>query len=281
MLDPLFPIARSRQSFTKAEPWTPIRHVRVGDQWVALASRADFVAAAHEDAEFAENYGRVRTRLVFDANGQGIALAKTDPAFRDAFGHADIVHADGQFIVAVSRRYCEEPIPERAPTTDMIHDFAAACEKSGRSFYLLGAREHTNAGCAARLKELYPRLRIVGRHHGFFKGREDAILEDIHRCAPDFLWVGLGKPLEQEFCAQYREDLNAVWTITCGGCFNFVTGEYKRAPLWMQDAGVEWVHRMMTQPRHLAMRYVRTNPRALMLALTRSDRQTRVMAYEG
>ena len=264
-----------------AAPWKPIRHVRVGDQWVAVISRAGLVAAAHEDAEHGDTHGRVRTRLVFDSNGQGISMAKTDPVFRDSFAQADIVHADGQFIVSVSRRYCDPPIPERAPTTDMIHDFAKACEQSGRSFYLLGAREHTNAGCAKRLGELYPGLHIVGRHHGFFQGREEEILEDIDRCAPDFLWVGLGKPLEQAFCAQYKHRLNAVWTITCGGCFNFVTGEYTRAPLWMQDAGIEWVHRMMTQPRHLALRYVQTNPRALAVALTESDRQTKVMQSEG
>ncbi|WP_279351875.1 WecB/TagA/CpsF family glycosyltransferase [Erythrobacter litoralis] len=262
-----------------ADPWKPIRHVRVGDQFVAVIDRQGLVSAAHEDAATADEQGRVRTRLVFDSNGQGIAMAKTDPVFRKSFAEADLVHADGQFIVAVSHRYCEQPIPERAPTTDMIHDFAKACEASGRSFYLLGAREHTNAGAAAKLKELYPKLNIIGRHHGFFQGREEEILADIDRCAPDFLWVGLGKPLEQEFCAQYKHRLNAVWTITCGGCFNFVTGEYQRAPLWMQDAGIEWMHRMMTQPRHLALRYIKTNPRAFAVALTQSGRQTKTMRF--
>lgn len=259
--------------------WTPIRHVRVADQWVAAASRQDFVDAAHADADYADAHGRVRTRLIFDSNGQGVSMARTDPEFRAALDHADVIHADGQFIVEMSKRYCAEPIPERTPTTDMIHDFAKACEASGRSFYLLGGPEETNAECARLLTQMYPRLKIVGRHHGFFKGREEDILADIAEKKPDFLWVGLGKPLEQKFCAQYKDRLDAVWTITCGGCFNFITGDYSRAPKWMQDAGLEWVHRMATQPRTLFWRYVTTTPHALAIALRHSDERVKIMDY--
>ena len=258
----------------RAKPWKPVRHVRVADQWVAVASRQDLVEAAHEDCDFAEKHGRIRARLVFDANGQGVSLGQTNAQWRKAFDQADIVHADGQFLVKISRSYCAAAIPERAPTTDMIHDFAAACETSGRTFYLLGGPEDVNRACAEKLTQLYPKLRIVGRHSGFFKGREEEVLEDIRRKAPDFLWVGLGKPYEQEFCVRYRDRLNAVWAITCGGCFNFITGDYARAPAWMQDAGLEWVFRMAADPRKLAWRYVTTNPRALFVALTKSDKRT-------
>lgn len=261
--------------------WTPIRHVRVADQWVAVASRQDFVDAAHADAAYADTHGRVRTRLVFDSNGQGISLARTNPKFRADLDQADIVHADGQFIVNMSRKYCAEPIPERAPTTDMIHDFAKACETSGRSFYLLGGPEETNAECTRILEQMYPKLKIVGRHHGFFRGKEDEVIADIAARKPDFLWVGLGKPLEQKFCVEYRDRIEAVWTITCGGCFNFITGDYSRAPLWMQEHGLEWIHRMVTQPKQLFWRYLTTTPHALAIALKDSNKSTRTMAYKG
>ena len=262
------------------EVWKPIRHVYVAGQWVAAASRQDFVDAAHADADYADRHGRVRTRLIFDANGQGTSLARTRPDFREALAHADVVHADGQFIVNMARRYCAEPIPERAPTTDMIMDFAKRCEQSGRSFYLLGASEETNADCARILQEMYPRLKIVGRHHGYFNGSEEQILADIADKRPDFLWVGLGKPLEQKFCAEYAHRIDAVWIITCGGCFNFITGEYRRAPEWMQNSGLEWVHRMFTQPKHLFWRYLTTTPHALTIALRQSDKRWKVMKYD-
>ena len=79
----------------------------------------------------------------------------------------------------------------------MIHDFAKACEESGRTFYLLGGPEETNAECARLLRQMYPRLKIVVRHHCFFKGREEEILAEIADKKPDFLWFVLGKPLEQ------------------------------------------------------------------------------------
>lgn len=267
-------------SHMASEPWKPIEHVRVADQWVAVASRQDLVAAARHDCEYAAQHHRTRARLVFDANGQGISLAQTNPQFRRDIDAADIVHADGEFVVRVSRSMCAKPIPERAPTTDMIHDFAAMAEESGYTFYLLGATEAVNALCAERLAQQYPRLTIVGRSNGYFRGREDEVLADIERCAPDFLWVGLGKPFEQEFCTRYRDKLNAVWVITCGGCFNFVTGHYTRAPEWMQQYGLEWLYRMLKEPRRLGWRYLTTTPHAFVTALFKSGKAVKRMKFE-
>lgn len=261
------------------EPWKPIDHVNVAGQWVAVASRDDLVAAVRYDCRFAARHGRVRARLVFDSNGQGISLAKTDATFRKDLGVADIVHADGEFVVRVSQALCAKPIPERTPTTDMIHDIAEMSAAEGLSFYLLGGTEEVNSRCADRLREIYPKLNICGRANGFFRGREQEVIEDIRRCSPDILWVGLGKPLEQSFCVKYRDDLNAVWVVTCGGCFNFITGHYKRAPKWMQVWGLEWLYRMIKEPRRLGMRYLTTTPHAFFLGLFFSNKTTRTMAF--
>lgn len=263
------------------QPWKPIIHVRVADQWVAGASRQDLVNAAKEDCQFALANGRVRSRLVFDSNGQGISLAQTDAAFQRDLSQADIIHADGQFVVKISERFCAQAIPERAPTTDMIHDFAMMAEENGYSFYLLGGDEAVSAACEKQLKAMYPKLNIVGRNNGFFRGREQDIVEDIRKCAPDFLWVGLGKPYEQNFCTNYKEQLNAVWVITCGGCFNFITGHYSRAPEWMQNHGLEWLYRMAKEPKRLGWRYLVTTPHALMVGITKSSKSTQTMAFEG
>lgn len=255
------------------EPWKPICHVNVADQWVAVASRQELVEAAQSDCDFAAKYGRVSPRLVFDANGQGISLARTSPEFRRDLEQADIIHADGQFIVKISELFCARAIAERSPTTDMIHDFAAMAAAGGYTFYLLGGDEATNAECAHKLIAMYPELKIVGRNNGFFRGREQEIIADIRKCAPHFLWVGLGKPYEQQFCVKFREQLDAVWVITCGGCFNFITGHYSRAPGWMQDYGLEWLYRMLKEPRRLGWRYLTTTPHALFVALTKSGKE--------
>lgn len=269
---------RDYQGSPITEPsWRPIPHVRVADQWVAVASRQDLVEAAREDCERAARNGRARARLVFDCNGQGISLARTSEQFRKDLDEADIVHADGQFVVTVSENLCAQAIPERTPTTDMIHDIAALAQEQGYSFYILGGSEEVNGQCFEELKKMYPSLNIVGRRNGFFRGKEQEVIDDIRRCSPDFLWVGLGKPYEQRFCVNYKDKLSAVWAITCGGCFNFITGHYSRAPLWMQNFGLEWLYRMLKEPRRLGWRYLTTTPHALAIAITKSSKSIRVM----
>jgi exopolysaccharide biosynthesis WecB/TagA/CpsF family protein len=210
-------------------------------------------------------------KLLFDLNGQGLALSVWNDAYRQDLLAADLVHADGQPMVTASRLLTRTPIAERSATTDMFHDVAAVARHSGKSFYLLGATEEVNRECAQRMAARYPGLRIVGRRHGFFPREEEAeICREINESGADIVWVGLGKPGEQAFCVRNRDRLTAAWLITCGGCFNYTTGAYGRAPRWMQDAGFEWLYRMLTRPRHLAWRYITTSPVAAFLLLLRT-----------
>lgn len=210
-------------------------------------------------------------RLVFDLNGHGLAMSFWDRAYRDDLMTADVVHADGQPLVIASRLLTRTPIAERSATTDMIHDLAAEAQRSGRSFFLLGGTEEVNRACEQKLRALYPGLMIAGRRDGYFsREEEEEVCRAINRSGADILWVGLGKPGEQAFCVRNRHRLTASWVITCGGCFNFVAGTYSRAPQWMQDAGLEWLYRMVTRPRQLAWRYLTTSPVAAMLLLMRT-----------
>ncbi|MEY4985087.1 MAG: hypothetical protein RIR62_3353 [Pseudomonadota bacterium] len=209
-------------------------------------------------------------RVVMDVNGHALSLARTDPAYRAQVAQADIIHADGGFLVTLSRRLAGPAIPERSATTDMIHDFAAHFARTGGSFFLLGGEEATNAEAARRLADSYPGLRIAGRHHGYFTDAEEPQVAGlIDRSGADVVWVGLGKPREQAVALRLRDRVSACWIITCGGCFNYITGAYPRAPRWMQKANLEWLHRLATDPRRLFRRYALTNPHALWIALTR------------
>ena len=217
-------------------------------------------------------------KLVFDLNGQGLALCFWSESYRKDLLAADLIHADGQPLVTASRLLTKTPIAERSATTDMFHDLAAAAQHSGRSFYLLGGTEEVNRDCANKMLLRYPGLRIVGRRNGDFSREEEAqICEEINASGADIVWVGLGKPNEQAFCVRNRERLTASWIITCGGCFNFATGAYSRAPRWMQEWGLEWIYRMVTRPRQLAWRYLTTSPVAAFLLLLR----TRESAGQG
>ena len=210
-------------------------------------------------------------KLVFASNGHAIAMAAQDEAFRFTFEQADIIHADGQAAVFASH-LTSTPIPERSATTDMIHDAARVAAQHGLRFFLLGATEEANAQCARKLKQMYPGLNIVGRHHGYFgELDEDELCDEINLTQPDVIWVGLSVPREYEFAVRNKTRLRAGWLVTCGGCFNFVTGAYARAPQWMQALGLEWLFRLMREPRRLFWRYAVTNPLAIYLLLTRTN----------
>ena len=251
----------------------PFEHVLVGGVKVATASRAELVRRIIEDCVERRASGEPRRpRLLFDSNGHGISLAATDERFRDALSEADVVHADGGSVVLASRFVAGAAIADRSATTDLIHDFASAGIRHGLTHYLFGSTEEVNAACAQRLQELHPGMIIVGRRNGYFSAAEEAdVITEINAAAPDFLWVGLGKPLEQTFSVRNRERLEAGWAVTCGGCFNYVTGHYLRAPQWMQANHLEWLFRAVTTPK-LIWRYATTSPHAIWLALTRIDR---------
>ena len=124
---------------------------------------------------------------------------------------------------------------------------------------------------AEKLRETYPGLQIVGRHHGYFSELdEDELCDEINLTQPDVIWVGLSVPREYEFAVRNKTRLRAGWLVTCGGCYNFVTGAYKRAPHWMQALGLEWLFRLVREPRRLFWRYAVTNPIAIYLLLTRT-----------
>lgn len=237
---------------------------------IATASRSELVAGMVSDAT-SPYRGRSRPVLVVDANGHALSLRATDAEYRAAVDASDVIHADGAFLVTLSRWLTDTPIVERSATTDLIHDAAAAAASHGLTFYLLGGSEAVNARCAEVLQEDYPGLRVVGRHHGYFDDIT-LVVADIRATNPDVIWVGMGKPREQLVGLALREHTDAAWIVTCGGCFNFVVGTYHRAPQWMQRANLEWLYRMARQPRKLFWRYAVTNPHALFIALTRTRR---------
>jgi exopolysaccharide biosynthesis WecB/TagA/CpsF family protein len=244
------------------------RSVVVGGVVVATASRSELTRRIIADClNRRRDGGTAPPRLLFDANGHALSLAARDPAYARALEAADALHADGGSIVLASRFLSGEAIAERSATTDMIHDLAAAGVGHGIRHYLLGATEEVNASCARRLEQIHPGIVIAGRHHGYFAPQEEqSLIEDINASAADLLWIGLGKPREQLFAVRNQHRIRAGWAITCGGCFNYVTGHYRRAPRWMRDNHLEWLFRAVTTPK-LLWRYATTSPHAVWLAL--------------
>lgn len=202
-------------------------------------------------------------RLVFSMNGEGVYRYHRERDFRAAIDAADIVHADGMSVVRAGNRYTQAHFPERVATTDFFHDLAAVCAAEGASMYLVGGREAALQKAVERIRTDYPEAPIAGWHHGYFADgspEEAALIEDIRARRPALVLVGLGRPRQEQWCLRQRDALAGVaWLKTCGGLFDFLSGEATRAPVWMQQAGLEWLYRLAREPRRLFRRYLITN----------------------
>lgn len=207
-------------------------------------------------------------------NGEVTYRCAVDSDERELFMQADAIHADGMAHVFVSRLHDAQGLPERVATSDLFYDVAAEATARGASMYMLGATEAANAAAVAAVKARYPGIKMVGHRHGFFRdeAEEIAVCAEICALQPDILWISMGVPREQRFIVRHRHRLTAVGVIkTSGGLFDFVSGMKKRAPAWMQAIGIEWLWRMLLEPRRLGWRYLKTNPFALYLLLKKQD----------
>jgi N-acetylglucosaminyldiphosphoundecaprenol N-acetyl-beta-D-mannosaminyltransferase len=213
-----------------------------------------------------------RPLYLTSANGEVLARCSTEPMTDRLFRTADLINADGQPLVTVSRLNAARPLPERVATTDLFHVVARKAEAAGLTFYMFGADEAENEAAVAKVRKMYPNLKIVGHSHGYLRGEAlRAKVDEINALAPDYLWVALGVPYEQAFVEQYTPHLANVGVIkTSGGLFNFLSGSRPRAPQWMQNVGLEWAWRVWLEPRRLFWRYLTTNPRALYLMVNKS-----------
>jgi N-acetylglucosaminyldiphosphoundecaprenol N-acetyl-beta-D-mannosaminyltransferase len=254
----------------------------VGGIRTASMSRAQLARQMVEDC-MANRAGLFQTaRVVIASNGSVIARYHGDETFRSVIDQADIVDADGMPLVIASRLICEMPLIERVATTDFIEDAAAAAAAAGLNFYFLGGNVGVAEEAARRLQERHPKLKIVGARDGYFRDDEfDEICAHLSACGTDVLWLGLGSPRQEEVALKFRNRLTGLgWIRTCGGLFDHMSGSVRRAPALMQAIGLEWLHRLLMEPRRLAWRYIRTNPVALFHLLTKTMDDDRGMGSD-
>ncbi|MGO4173641.1 WecB/TagA/CpsF family glycosyltransferase [Bosea sp. TAF32] len=250
----------------------PLDTMVVGGIPTARVTRKELAELMLRDCGAARAGSLAHPRVVIASNGSVIARYHGDGEFRQLVTQADIVDADGAPLVIASRWLTNRPLPERVATTDLIHDCAALAAKNGIRFFFLGGKPGVAEQAAERLTRQYPQLRVVGCCQGYFgEGDEEAIRRSITDAGTDILWLGLGSPAQERLATRWQAKLAGLaWIRTCGGLFDHVAGNVPRAPIWMQGAGLEWLHRMRQEPRRLGPRYLSTNPIAAFHLLTKT-----------
>lgn len=183
---------------------------------------------------------------------------RKDAELKASVESCDIVNIDGMGVVW-GARFIGHEVPERVAGVDLFHELLAMSAREGFKVFLLGAKEDVVAETARRVADEYPGLNLVGFHHGYFWDDETAVVEKVRSSGADLLFVAISSPKKENFIARWREKLGVKFVMGVGGTFDVVAGRVKRAPHWMQRAGLEWFYRVLQEPGRMWKRYLVTN----------------------
>ena len=176
-----------------------------------------------------------------------ILAARKDPAFRQVLLDADLVLADGVGVIH-SAKILGRPLKGKVPGIDFAQRLIAWMAKNGKRLFLLGAKPGVAELAAANLKSKYPGLIVCGTHDGYFK--EDApVVEAIRAAAADVVFVCLGAPKQEFWMAENGPASGAHLMVGLGGSLDVFAGVVDRAPEGFQKLGLEWLYRLMKEPK--------------------------------
>ena len=188
--------------------------------------------------------------LVATVNPEFIMRARRDPEFARVLESADLCLADGTGVVWAARRQgCSMGGPVTG--TDLIPPLAALCAGRGFRLFLLGAETGVAAELAARLRSTHPQLEVAAHPGSPDPSSDEETLRLIREHGTQVLLVAFGAPKQELWIDRVKDRLGAVVGMGVGGAFDYLTGRVPRAPMWMRDAGLEWLHRLINQPWRL------------------------------
>jgi N-acetylglucosaminyldiphosphoundecaprenol N-acetyl-beta-D-mannosaminyltransferase len=214
-----------------------------------------------------ELIGQSGSHYLAVVNAAKIVRATSDEGLRGILQQADIITADGMSVVWASR-FLGQSLKERVTGIDLFERLIHQAAEQALSVYFLGAREEVIQKMVEGFRARFPALRIAGFHNGYFTPSENQVLvEEIRRADVDFLFVAMGSPAQEKWIAANLEQTGARFALGVGGSFDHVAGFVRRAPLWMQKAGLEWLHRFVLEPHRLWRRYLIGNTRFVWLVL--------------
>jgi len=192
-------------------------------------------------------------------NAAKIVKIQSDSKLREAVVSSDVISPDGQSIVWASR-FLKKPLPERVTGIDLMQKLLMLASEKGYKVFLLGAKEEVILELKKKLKRELPHLNLVGCRNGYFStDEEEGIVKEINEKKTDILFVGMSSPKKEYWISKHQSVLKAPFTMGVGGSFDVLVGKTRRAPRWMQRAGLEWFYRFLQEPTRMWKRYLVTN----------------------
>jgi len=194
----------------------------------------------------------------------GVMEAQDDAAFKKILNGAFLCTPDGMPMVWAGKLNSQTEM-SRVYGPDLMLDVCAWSETSGAKHFFYGGADGVAELLAQKLKAKFPKLQVVGTFTPPFRALNETevnfLQAQVAAARPDIFWVGLSTPKQEKFMAEFLPKLDATLLIGVGAAFDFHSGRVRQAPRWMQRSGLEWLYRLGSEPRRLAKRYFRNNPR--------------------
>ncbi len=221
-----------------------------------LGVRVDILSRSEATSKVGEFLASDDSHMIFTPNPEMLVDAQKDSYFKEVLNKGDLNICDGKGIQLVSKEKVE-----RIPGVEFLFDICALAEKENKSVYLLGSGSNEVVKeCKKKLLEKFPHLKIVGVHRGpkitnsfdVEKEENENVIDDIILSAPDILFVGFGHIKQEKWIYGFLPELPSVKVaMGVGGSFDFIAGKIKRAPKIFRDLGLEWLYRLIREPRRI------------------------------
>lgn len=206
-------------------------------------------------------FDAARGRYICAANAHTTVYAREHNEYREIQNNSFLTLPDGKPLSVIGKRkgYFEM---ERITGPDFFSKILELSPNQGWKHYFYGNTDENLKLLVNYINDNYPDVDVVGYEPSVFRelsnSEEIELIRHINSSRADFVWVGLGAPRQEELCAKMSLKSNSLW-VGVGGAFNVITGIIPRAPKWIQNCGLEWLYRLIHEPKRLFKRYMITN----------------------
>ncbi|MDN3404862.1 WecB/TagA/CpsF family glycosyltransferase [Pseudoalteromonas sp. APC 3218] len=235
--------------------------------------RIEFLKAPMDIATMQETVSFIESRIEQKqflqhvvVNVAKIVNMQKDPVLAESVKACEVINIDGMGVV-FGARFLGHDVPERVAGVDLFHELLAMSAKREFPVFLLGATKEVVSKTVEVVKAQNPNLNIAGYNDGYFWDDEEAVVNKIRESGAKLLFVAITSPKKENFINKWQDKLGVDFVMGVGGTFDVVSGKVKRAPQWMQKAGLEWLYRVLQEPGRMWKRYLVTNSKFALLLL--------------
>lgn len=208
-------------------------------------------------------------------NAGKIVQMQKDEQLRESVNNSDIINADGQAVVWAAN-FLNKPLKERVAGIDLMENLVELAYKNNHKIFLFGAKEEVVKEVVTIYSKKYGIDIIAGYRNGYYQKEEEAsIANDIASSGANMLFVAITSPKKENFLYEFKNELKKVnFIMGVGGSFDVIAGLTKRAPLWMQNNGLEWFYRFIQEPKRMWKRYLVGNSKFIYLVFKEKFKST-------